>query len=185
MNNEQFLKSVTQQYLQDEQNTRQDRVERLRELNKLFGPQGDHLLEGGIQSLLALHEVANSYVSGNFMAVVLLSQAFIEHSLSGRFVLTGQDGLAQSSFKKIIDAAKDQSIIKPDLHTKLDALRQIRNPYVHAKVGLKDGSLEKKMMDNKIYDPVEMAKLDAFEALKVLKEFKENNVSMWFYQNKT
>ncbi|MGL6328802.1 hypothetical protein ACSZML_18315 [Aeromonas rivipollensis] len=41
------------------------------------------------------------------------------------------------------------------------------------------------MMDNKIYDPVEMAKLDAFEALKVLKEFKENNVSMWFYQNKT
>ncbi|AMQ41785.1 hypothetical protein AMS64_04980 [Aeromonas veronii] len=183
MNLEKFLNSVTQQFLQDEKDSREDRLGRLRELNTLFGPQGDQLLEGGYQSLLALHEVANSYVSGNFMAVVLLSQAFIEHSLSGRFVMMGQDELAQSSFKKIIDAAKDQSIVTPDLHKKLDSLRRIRNPYVHAKVGLKDGSLQKKMMDKQVYDPVEMARLDAFEALKVLKEFKDNNIYMWFSQN--
>jgi len=185
MDNDEFIEIVSQKFIEDEENTKDERLVRFKELNTIFGPQGDQLLEGGTQASLALHEAANSYVSGNFMAVVLLVQAFIEHSLSGRFVMSGQEKLAESSFKKIIDAANEQSIIEPELHEKLDVLRKIRNPYVHARVGFKNGSLEKRMMDSKCFDSIEMAKLDALESLRILKEFKGKHVFMWFPSNET
>ncbi len=100
-----------------------------------------------MQSQLALHELANSYVNGNYMAVILLVQAFIEHSLSGEFIMRGQNAIAESSFKKIIANSLSQDIIDADLYDSLEALRKIRNPYVHAKAGIKSGSLIKKVID--------------------------------------
>ncbi|GGZ18647.1 hypothetical protein [Shewanella chilikensis] len=180
-----FIKSVIEGYLEDQQQTEKERIERLVELNELFGPQGDKLLQGGTQSLLALHEVANSYVSGNFMAVILLCQAFIEHSLSGHFIMSGQNGIAESSFKKIIDSAKEQNYVSTELHNRLNELRLIRNPYVHAKAGLKAGSLDKKILDSGIFEPVEFAKQDSLKSLKILKEFMCLHVPMWFYEDET
>ena len=180
-----FIKAVIEGYLEDQTKTQEERVQRLVELNELFGPQGDKLLHGGTQSLLALHELANSYVSGNYMAVVLLCQAFIEHSLSGYFTMAGQNAIAEASFKKIIDSAKTQNQISPGLHNRLNKLRLIRNPYVHAKAGFKDSSLDKKIFESKIYDPVEFAKKDSFESLKILKEFMEAHVPMWFDEGET
>ncbi|RRS06943.1 hypothetical protein EAG18_19355 [Pseudoalteromonas sp. J010] len=95
-----FIKVVVEGYLEDQEQTQNERVKRLVELNELFGPQGDKLLFGGTQSELALHELANSYVSGNYMAVIQLCQAFIEHSLSGHFTMSGQNSIAEASFKK-------------------------------------------------------------------------------------
>ena len=165
-------------FIADEEQTRPDRVARFVELNELFGPQGDMLLTGGLQSHLAFHELANSYVNGNYMAVVLLCQAFIEHSLSGVFMLRGQFTIAESSFKKIIDSAKDVEIISECIFEQLDELRKIRNPYVHAKVGLKNGSLSKKMLDGRFESAESLAKSDSLKSLNILKSFVQQNVTM-------
>lgn len=169
-----------QGFLEDEKNTRDERLERLREFNDIVGPTGDMLLQGGIQSQLAIHEVANSYVCGNYMAVILLAQAFIEHSLSGHFMMSGEDKIAESSFKKIIDTALETEYLSKELYESLNKLRLIRNPYVHAKVGLKSGSLTRRMMLEKFEYPEEMAKSDAIKAIQVLKEFRDQHVFMWF-----
>lgn len=166
-------------FVQDEISTRPERIDRFVEMNELFGPQGDMLLEGGIQSQLALHELANSYVNGNYMAVVLLCQAFIEHSLSGKFIQCGEDKLAESTFKKIIDAALQKNMVDQEVYNEMEVLRKLRNPYVHAKIGLKNGSLAKRMLDEKIYSFEALAQKDAFKALSVLKCFMRKNVLMW------
>jgi len=174
-----------QGFLEDEESTRNERLERLREFNNIIGPTGDMLLQGGIQSQLAIHEVANSYVCGNYMAVILLSQAFIEHSLSGHFMMAGEDKIAESSFKKIIDKALETEHITNELYESLNKLRLIRNPYVHAKVGLKNGSLTRRMMFEKFDYAEDMAKSDALKAIHILKEFKDQHVFMWFDEIQT
>ena len=182
MESDEFIKRITEDYILDEENTKQERIDRFIELNTLFGPQGDKLLKGGIQSQLALHEVANSYVCGNYMAVILLAQAFIEHSLSGVFIMHDDVKTAESSFKVIIDKSLELQIISSELHTGLNELRLLRNPYVHAKAGLKNGSLVKKMIDRKYISPIDMSKNDAFSALTILKDFMQQQVPMWFYE---
>lgn len=166
-------------FVEDEEQTRPDRIVRFVELNELFALQGDMLLTGGLQSHLAFHELANSYVNGNYMAVVLLCQAFIEHSLSGEFIMRGQSTIAESSFKIILESAKAAEIINGTLFEQLEVLRKIRNPYVHAKAGLKNGSLAKKMIDGRFESAEELAKSDALKSLGILKSFVHQNVFMW------
>ncbi|WP_185745630.1 hypothetical protein [Pseudoalteromonas sp. J010] len=45
--------------------------------------------------------------------------------------------------------------------------------------------MDKKILESKIYDPVEFAKKDSLESLKILKEFMEAHVPMWFYEDET
>ncbi|ELA9194458.1 hypothetical protein QUO12_002269 [Vibrio parahaemolyticus] len=183
MDYEELKKQGIESFLADEEHNKADRIERFVELNELFGPQGNKLLTGGMQSQLALHEVANSYVNGNYMAVVLLAQAFIEHSLSGEFIIRGQNTIAESSFKKIIDNSLSESIISEELYVSLEVLRKIRNPYVHAKAGIKSGSLIKKMIDGRFESAELLAKSDALESLSILKAFMEQKVVMWFSED--
>tara|TARA_B100001123_G_C15078223_1_gene934561 strand:- start:359 stop:922 length:564 start_codon:yes stop_codon:yes gene_type:complete len=183
MDDSEYNQLELESFLEDEERSRNDRLDRFIELNKLFGPQGDMLLQGGYQSLFALHEAGNSYVNGNYMAVILLSQAFIEHSLSGQFILAGEYAIAESGFKRIIDKALTFEFIDNELYAELDELRKLRNPYVHAKVGLKAGSLMKRFIKEQHFDAEQMAKLDAVRSLEILKKFKDASVSMWFYED--
>jgi uncharacterized protein YutE (UPF0331/DUF86 family) len=180
MNYLEMKRQSIEAFIADEVSTQAERVERFVELNELFGLQGDKLLLGGLQSQLALHEFANSYVNGNFMAVVLLSQAFIEHSLSGEFIISGQNTIAESSFKKIIETALEDKITDQELYESINELRKLRNPYVHAKSGLKNGSLVKKMIDGKFESVEDLVKSDALNALTTLQFFMDKNVIIWF-----
>ena len=125
MDDSEYNQLALESFLEDEERSRNDRLDRFIELNKLFGPQGDMLLQGGYQSLFALHEAGNSYVNGNYMAVILLSQAFIEHSLSGQFILAGEYAIAESGFKRIIDKALTFEFIDNELYAELDELRKL------------------------------------------------------------
>ncbi|MGB5143162.1 MAG: hypothetical protein WBO22_06685 [Shewanella indica] len=179
MDYEEIKRQGIADFVEDEEQTRPDRIVRFVELNELFALQGDMLLTGGLQSHLVFHELANSYVNGNYMAVVLLCQAFIEHSLSGEFIMRGQSTIVESSFKKILESAKAAEIINGTLFEQLEVLRKIRNPYVHAKAGLKNGSLAKKMIDGRFESAEELAKSDALKSLGILKSFVHQNVFTW------
>ncbi|MFD2178080.1 hypothetical protein [Veronia pacifica] len=182
MDYEEIKRQGISDFIDDEKKTRPDRIVRFVELNELFSPQGDMLLTGGLQSDLAFHELGNSYVNGNYMAVVLLCQAFIEHSLSGEFIMRGHNTIAESSFKKILESAKSFEIISEALFEQLEVLRKIRNPYVHAKAGLKNGSLVKKMIDGRFESAEDLAQSDALKSLEILRSFVHQNVVTFFPQ---
>jgi len=116
----------------------EDRVTKVEELYAEFGPPADMLLLGGIEALYALHEMQNCYVTGNSMAVVLLAQTFIEHSLAGGLILAGEDETAEAGFARINQHAVDTGRISQDLFEKLETLRKMRNPYVHPKGGTEE-----------------------------------------------
>ncbi|KOO09794.1 hypothetical protein AKJ18_37550, partial [Vibrio xuii] len=73
--------------------------------------------------------------------------------------------------------------ISEGLYVSLEVLRKIRNPYVHAKAGIKSGSLIKKMIDGRFESAELLAKSDALESLSILKAFMEQKVVMWFSED--
>ena len=84
------------QILDGEGATVEYRVERYRFFWEEFGPPADMLLIGGVPSMFAIDELKRSYVYGNFMATVLLAQAFIEQSLGGSYSLGGKDQIVEA-----------------------------------------------------------------------------------------
>src|SRR5262245_34252723 len=98
---------VAQQLAEQDRASFDERVARIRFLYAEFGPPSDMLLMGGIESMYALREMQNCYVTANSMAVVLLAQTFIEHSLAGGLILAGDDDTAESGFARINRHARD------------------------------------------------------------------------------
>jgi hypothetical protein len=156
-----------------------DRVNRIRNLYSEFGPPTDMLLLGGIEAMYALQEMQNCYVTANSMAVVLLAQTFIEHSLAGGLILAGEDETAESGFARINRHARDTGRISPDLFDTFETLRKMRNPYVHPKVGLKEGSGMRRLLDSGHSDPRDLADADAEFAIMAVVDFIRHDSSDW------
>jgi hypothetical protein len=108
-----------------------DRVANMEELYTEVGP-ADMLLLGGIEAMYALHETPNCYVTANSMAVVLLAQTFIEHSLAGGLILHGRTRGPRLVLRESRER-KRCGRISHDLFEKFETLRKMRNPYVHPK----------------------------------------------------
>jgi hypothetical protein len=108
------------------------RVERGIFLWAEFGPPADAFLISGIASMFALDELKRSFIYGNFMATVMLCQAFAEHSLGAMYSLSGNDAIAKKGFKALIEQALKDGHIPATLAATLHALRTMRNPYSHS-----------------------------------------------------
>lgn len=74
----------------------EERISRVQDLEREFGPAAGMILIGGTQAAWALQEMQNCYVTANSMAVVLLAQLFIEHSLAGSSFLPTERTLPQA-----------------------------------------------------------------------------------------
>jgi hypothetical protein len=55
--------------------------------------------------LFAFQEMQRSYISANYMAVVLCAQVFAEHTLAVSYVFGGEDSVVASGFAKLIERA--------------------------------------------------------------------------------
>ena len=77
-------------------------------------------------------EAGRCFIGGNFIAAVILIQAFVEHSLAEVLRRKGVVNVDRLGFKKLIDAAERLGELTPALAAGLHRLRRLRNPYVHA-----------------------------------------------------
>ena len=77
------LAAITDELSLADEQTRTHRAERLTFLLQEFGPPADMMLTGGLNGALAISELQNSFLNGNFMATILLCQVFVECSLGG------------------------------------------------------------------------------------------------------
>jgi hypothetical protein len=142
------------------------RIERYIFLWEEFAPPARMLLVGGIPAMFALDELKRSYAYGNFMATVLLAQAFIEQTLGGSYMLSGQDEIAQRGFAGLIAAARDDGKITAELANEFDHLRRIRNPYTHNVSGLGPRSYMGRLKDTEFVAPEDLVMEDAKFAVR-------------------
>jgi hypothetical protein len=162
-----------------EQATVAYRIERYKFLWEEFGPPHDMLLVGGIPSMFALDELKRSYVYGNFMATVLLAQVFIELSVGGFYLMTGKDDIAQKGFAVLIDMARQDGKITPELAETLHRLRKMRNPYTHQTGGIKSHSYMGRLYQPEFIAPEDLVVEDAKFAVRAVVDYLRHGSPDW------
>ena len=129
--------------------------------------------------MFAIHEMTHSYVVGNFMATVLLAQVFVEHTLGGSFILSGDDDAVTGGFSKLISQSLSEGQINTNLAEKLHELRKMRNPYSHPNPGVTPRSYMGRMMEKGMYLPEDLAEQDARVALETVVDFLRHGSPNW------
>lgn len=169
---------------------REDRVKRVVFLLEEFGPPADMLLTGGLGAVFAIHELKSSFLNGNYMATIFCCQAFIEHSLAGRYALNGQDVLVEIGFKNLIDRSLSDGCLTVKLAKRLHELREMRNPYVHPRILPNRESLLDRMVTTTRQlqsSPTKnsddalriMAEKDACNAIRIVVDFLRHECPSW------
>lgn len=159
------------------------RIDRHRFIWAEFGPPVDMLLFGGIPAMFAIEELKRSFVYGNFMATVLLAQAFVEHSLAGSYSLSGKDEVASKGFSRLIDAACQDEIITPELAKSFHDLRRMRNPYTHHIIGTGERSYMGRLVQSESSAPEDLVLEDANFALTTVVDYLRHGAPNWNPEN--
>lgn len=114
-----------------------DRVARFHQLNDLCSNLGSRgtMIFGGESAYTAWVEARSSFVSGNYIATVLLCQGLAEHILAANLAarLDGPDIPPWVKFEKTLKLAVERHTIDADLAADLKKLMTLRNPLSHYK----------------------------------------------------
>lgn len=86
-----------------------------------------------LETGLVFEEAKASFVYGNFVAVVVLTAAFIEHWLVSSLEAHGYHKEASRGVAAAINCARRNDLVDPITLDKADHLRLIRNPFVHVR----------------------------------------------------
>lgn len=167
--------------IQDTESTN-SRIDRYMFLWSEFGPPSSMLLFGGIPAMFALEELKRSFATGNFMATVLLSQAFVELTLAAHFDLDGDEKIAHGSFKQLINVAYSRNWITEENALSLHKLRQMRNPYLHRSIRSGRHSYMERIPANRTA-PEDLVEEDARFAVKSVVDFMRHGSPNWHPKN--
>lgn len=108
-----------------------ERLERVKYLDKIIPPNIGFLFSDEMHYLFT--EAINSYINGQFVATILLSQSFIEHWLKDSIAKDKVKKFGRTTLDTILKAMKENNSANIELLNKIDRLRKIRNPFVHSK----------------------------------------------------
>jgi len=164
---------------QGERATLRHRAERYRFLWEEFGPPADMLLIGGIPSMFALDELKRSYAYGNYMAVVMLAQAFVEQSLGGMYTISGRDEVVAKGFAHLIDVALSDGRLSKELADTLHALRRMRNPYTHHTIGTGKRTYMGRLLEGAPIAPEDLVVEDANFAVRAVTDYLRHGSPNW------
>ena len=97
-----------------------------------------YLFQDGELSQLLFTDLIETFVGGQFIATILLGFTFIERTIAGRLSFVGDKKTAKESSTELLDAALSRGWLSIGEHSKLNELRQLRNPIVHFREHLAD-----------------------------------------------
>ena len=103
-----------------------------------------------IETAIVLEETKRSFVDGNFVSVVVLSAAFMEHWFVGKLTARGYHKEAEQGLGASIKCARANKLVDPLILEKADRVRLIRNPFVHLKDYDHEFTVAQRMMDEAI-----------------------------------
>lgn len=161
-----------------DERTFQERVERnIYWLTLTEPPPTGWSLPGGPLSASAWWEAGRSFIGGNFLGAILLTQTSVEHSLSMALHRRGAP-TRRATFKQLIDLGLETGELDAALATKLHRLRLIRNPYVHADVSRIEGYVERAQAETG-GDPYALSDTDARQAIEIGADFIRHLSGNW------
>lgn len=124
-----------QMLLADLHNDLAGRVARFHQLNDLCANLGSEgtMIPGGEGAYSAWLEARSSFVSGNYIATVMLCQGLAENILAAHVAssLEGPELPAHVKFHKTLQHAKERGVIGDELVSDLQKLMNLRNPLSH------------------------------------------------------
>lgn len=113
------------------------RIERTKWLGQFATPR---IVVSRMEPAALLSEARDCYVFGQFVAVLILATAYVEHSLTDMLADRGivdlkNGGKSKRNLEWILDRALEAGLIDHDVHGLADEVRRIRNPYSHRRRG--------------------------------------------------
>jgi hypothetical protein len=118
-----------------------------------------------LETGLVFEEAKASFVYGNFVAVIVLAAAFIEHWFFASLEARGYHKEASQGLAAAINCARRNNLVDSIILDKADRLREIRNPFVHLKEFDHKHGISQRMAKTRNFDITALLENDAKEAL--------------------
>lgn len=141
-----------------------ERVERINYLRKIVPSRMG--IMGSMDLVFVFQEAKSSYVNGQFIATLLLAQAFIEKVIQSQMEAKGYPG-TNRGLKYMIKYCRDKNLLPSIVLDKIDYLRNIRNPFTHLKPDNYPFHLDKRIYQKKM-QPYKVLENDAREAISTM-----------------
>jgi len=131
---------------EEDERTRDDRVERAAWVLSFGWSENGYMLFGGHGSLAPFDELRQAFINGEFVATVLLGQAFLEQLLAGYLDLAGGGVVGSPGLAEILKQFRDRGWIDETDFGVLDDVRRLRNPYAHYRDAQHKDNLARRVM---------------------------------------
>jgi hypothetical protein len=118
-----------------------------------------------LETALVFEEAKASFVYGNFVAVIVLAGAFIEHWFIAGLEARGYHKEASHGLAAAIRCARRNNLVNPMILDKADRLRLIRNPFVHLKEIDHEHGLNRRIGETRNFNIRAVLENDAKEGL--------------------
>jgi hypothetical protein len=152
-----------------DQDSLTEREERLKFIKQIV-PE-EYFFGADLETICILQEAKMTFINGEFISTILLSQAFIERLLQIHYESIGFEKLARQGISKIIEHAKANNTIHSFLLPKIDDLRKKRNPFVHLKPHDHEYNITQRILakgGKNFKQPTELIYIDAKEAIRLM-----------------
>jgi len=140
------------------------RIERINYLRKIISPRMG--IMGSMDLVFVFQEAKSSYVNGQFIATLLLAQAFIEKIIQSQMEAKGYPG-TNRGLKYMVKYCRDKNLLPSVILDKIDYLRNIRNPFTHLKPDNYPYHLDLRIYQKKM-QPYKVLENDAREAISTM-----------------
>ena len=117
------------------------------------------------ETALVFEDAKASFVYGNYVAVIVLAAAFVEHWFMSGLGDRGYPKEASQGLAAAIKCARVNNIVNPLVLDKADRLRLIRNPFIHLKSFDHQHTIAQRMAKTRKFDIQAQLESDAKEAL--------------------
>lgn len=148
-----------------DKSTYNERLRRLTYINKIY-PKG-LLLAGDMEFVFTFGEIKECFISGHFIATIILTQSFIEKIFHDFFIGQNLEKETKFGISKMIKYARKNNLIHSTILGKVNDLRLKRNPFTHSKDWDYPHSLSRRTFNSNT-QPSDQLEKDATEAIQVM-----------------
>ena len=162
------IKELTTWLKSDDAKGRATRVRRLRYLLDILPVPSEGLsFLGGEASLICFDEVRRCYLDGSYMAVVLLSLAYVERELAAGLYSAGWESAKKARLGSVLEKAHEEGMLSKLEWRTYQELALLRNSHAHFRAPGKPGSMLARAVEENAVAREVLAK-DARRALQAM-----------------
>lgn len=141
------------------------RLERLKWLDSIL-PKGSSFVMPP-ETFHVFEEARLAFINGEFVATLLLANAFLEQWLGNVLASEGHAKEARQGLAAILQCMEETGLLHEFLSHAADRLRKIRNPFVHIKPFDHEHRLTQRVLKGQI-DPYSLLEEDAKDAISLM-----------------